>query len=83
MVQIPIDECSLYVSKHFRNTWMKKWDWDFHDLREAIRDAYRIEKMGANKFEAYVRKKGNKKLIMIFEARERTIFVITGTEGKA
>jgi hypothetical protein len=83
MVQIPIDECLLYVSKHFRNTWMKKWDWDFHDLREAIRDAYRIDRMGVNKFEAYVRKKGNKKLILIFEVRERTIFVITGTEGKA
>ena len=62
---------------------MKKWDWDFHDLREAIRDAYRIDKVGVNKFEVYVRKKGNKKLILIYEVKERTIFVITGTEGKA
>ena len=27
------------MSKHFRNTWMRKWDWDQTDLREALRDA--------------------------------------------
>jgi hypothetical protein len=82
MVKIPIDECHLLTSRHFKETWMKKWDWDYHDLREAIRDAYRIEAIGKKKFEAYVRKKGNKKLIMVYDADDKTIYVITGTEGK-
>ena len=60
-----IDTCSLEVSKHFRNTWMKKWNWDFFDLREAIREAYNVEKVGKKIFEIFVRKKGEKKLIAV------------------
>ena len=82
MVEIPVDECDLFASKHFKNTWMRKWDWDFHDLREAIRDSYKIEKVGKEKYEAYVRKKGGKKLILIFDKNDMTVYVITGTEGK-
>ena len=69
------------VSKHFRNTWLRKWGWDRHDLREAIRDAYRTEKVGKSKWELFVRKKGEKKLVIAYEARTDEVFVITGAEG--
>lgn len=76
-----IETCKLEVSKHFRNTWMKKWNWDFFDLREAIRGAYKIEKVGKKKFEIYVRKKGEKKIIAVHYLEFQTLFVITGGEG--
>ena len=82
MVTIPIDKCDLYASKHFKNTWMRKWGWDYHDLRDAIRDAYKVEKMGKAKYELYVRKKGGKKLILVFDKDDMNVFVITGSEGK-
>ncbi len=74
--------CNLSVSKHFRNTWMRKWDWDYHILRDAIANAYRVEKSGKYKFEAFTRKKGGKKIIFVYQWETDTIFVITGSEGK-
>jgi hypothetical protein len=76
-----IDKCKIETSKHFKNTWMRKWDWDYHDLREAIRDARNIKKMGKKKFEIYVRKKGEKKIIAVYYIEFDTIFIITGSEG--
>ncbi len=52
-----IETCELEVSKHFRNTWMKKWDWDYEDLRDAINHAYKTKKVGKKKYEVYIRKK--------------------------
>ena len=67
-------------SKHFRNTWLRKWDWDVNDLRSALIRA-RIEKVGKSKYEAYVKdKKGSRKIIFVYTGDE--IFVITGAEGK-
>jgi len=60
---------------------MKKWDWDFFDLREAIREAYKIEKVGKKKYEIYVRKKGEKKIITVYYLEFEILFVITGGEG--
>ena len=70
-------------SKHFILTWMRKWDWDIHQLRSAIENAYKIEKVGKNKYESYLRKEGkSRKLIFIKDEDYKEIFIITGAEGK-
>lgn len=67
-------------SKHFRTTWLRKWDWDINDLRSVLIRA-RIEKVGKTKYEAYVQdKKGIRKIIFVYTGDE--IFIITGAEGK-
>lgn len=81
MHEYDIESCKLEASKHFRNTWMRKWDWDYGDLRDAIRDAYATDKVGRNKYEIHVRKKGAKKLIVVYQWEFETLFVITGSEG--
>ncbi len=50
-------------------------------MREAIRDAYKTAKIGKSKWELFVRKKGEKKLVIAYEARTDEVFVITGAEG--
>jgi len=72
---------AITVSKHFRNTWMRKWGWDHHDLREALRASYRASRIGKGKWELYVRKKGEKKLVMVYDVASNELFVITGAEG--
>ena len=81
MPPVDVDRVHIEVSKHFRNTWMRRWGWDQLDLREAIREAYRFEKSGRNKWEVYVRKKGDKKLVVFHDATSEEVFVITGAEG--
>ena len=81
MHRYDIETCNLEPSKHFRNTWMRKWDWDYVDLRSAIRDAYKVQRAGKDKYEIYVRKKGERKLIAVYQWEHRTLFVITGSEG--
>ena len=76
-----IDKCKLETSNHFKNTWMRKWDWNYHDLREAIREAYEMKKIGKKKFEIYVRKKREKKIIASYYIEFDTVFIITGSEG--
>ena len=67
-------------SKHFRNTWLRKWDMDINELRSALMRA-KIGKIGKMKYEAYVKdKKGSKKIIFVYTENE--IFIITGAEGK-
>ena len=60
---------------------MRKWNWDFIDLREAIKNAYKVEKVGKKKYEAYAEKKGSKKIIFVYYSEFDTIFVISGSEG--
>ncbi len=60
---------------------MKKWDWGFVDLRNAIKEAYTTKKVGKKKYEIYVRKKGDKKIIAVYHWEFETLFVITGGEG--
>ena len=81
MHEYDIETCELEASKHFKNTWMRRWDWDYLDLRNAIRDAYTTEKVGKEKYEIYVRKRGEKKLIAVYQWEFETLFVITGSEG--
>ena len=73
--------CRLRIAKHFRNTKMRKWDWDDHDLREALQYAHRVERRGKEKFEVWVRKDGSKKLVLVYDRGIDMVFVITGTEG--
>lgn len=81
MHEYDIETCKIEASKHFKNTWMRKWDWDYHDLRNAVRDAYRKDKVGKEKYEIYVRKRGEKKVIAVYQWEFETLFVITGSEG--
>ncbi len=70
----------IKTSRHFRNTWLRKWDWDINDLRSALIRA-KIEKTGKIKYEAYVKeKRGGRKIIFVYTGDE--IFIITGAEGK-
>lgn len=81
MKDFDIDKCNIESSKHFVLKYMKKWDWDFNDLRDAVKSAYKIDKVGSKKYEAYVRKDGSKKIIFVYYFESYTIFIITGSEG--
>ena len=73
----------LRPSKHLRNTWMRRWGWDLHDHRKALREANRVNRVGRSKYEVYTRYGAGKgkscKLIAAVYPEE--IFVITGAEG--
>jgi len=79
--QITIDFTKeIKPSKHFRNTWLRKWDWDINQLRSALVSA-KIYQVGKNKYEAYIKgKKGRRKIIFVYTGDG--IFIITGAEGK-
>ena len=71
----------LRPSKHFQNTWLRKWNWDIHELRNALKEHYKIEKVGKDKYEVYIKQsKKSRKIIFVDYANE--IFIITGAEGK-
>lgn len=76
-----IETVKIEISKHFALKYMRRWGWDFFDLRDAIRDAYKGEKVGKEKYEVYVQKKGYKKIILVYYNYEKVIFCITGSEG--
>ena len=79
--EFDIDKCKIDASKHFMLKYMKKWNWDFIDLRDAIKNAYQIDKVGKKKYEAYVRKDGSKKIVFVYYFEYDIIFAITGSEG--
>ena len=81
MLPFDIDEISIDVSKHFRNTWMRNGNWDQFDLREALREASKVSRLGDRKWEVFVRKHGGKKLVIVYDAQTQEVFVITGAEG--
>ena len=81
MLPFDIDRVHVYVSKHFRNIWMRKWDRDQSDLREALRNAIRVVRVGKGKWEILVQKKGHKKRVIAYDAEYDDVFVITGSEG--
>lgn len=81
MLPFDIDRVHITVSKHFRNSWMRKWDWDQVDLREAIRVAESVSPTGKGKWEIFVRTKGRKKLVVVYDPQDSEVFVITGAEG--
>ena len=79
--EFDVDKCKIEASKHFMLKYMKKWNWDFIDLRDAIKNAYKINKVGKKKYEAYARKNGSKKIIFVYYLEYDAIFIITGSEG--
>ena len=82
-VNVPwnIDNVQLKLTKHFALAYMRRWGWDFQDLREAIRAAYKVEKTGNTKFEIYVQKAGFKKIITAYYHAENELVCISGAEG--
>ena len=60
---------------------MRRWDWDQLDLREALREAYKASRAGKGKWEVFLRKKGEKKVVIVYDAKTEEVFVITGAEG--
>jgi hypothetical protein len=73
---------SIRPSKHFILGWMRKWDYDILALRQALESAYKVEKAGKNKYEAYIRAKGkSRKIIFVKDDVTKEIFIITGAEG--
>ena len=78
-----INNYKIKPSKHFILSWMRKWDYDIHSLRNALENAYKTDKVDKNKYEAYVRTKGkSRKLIFIKDEEYKEIFIIMGAEGK-
>ena len=70
-------------SKHFTLSWMRKWNYDVNSLRNALENAYKVNKVGKYKYEAYIKAKGkSRKLIFIKDEEYKEIFIITGAEGK-
>ena len=83
MSNLLFKEYKIRPSKHFILGWMRKWSWDENDLRKALGENYKLEKVGKYKYEVYTRSKNkSKKLIFILDEEYKEIFVITGTEGK-
>jgi hypothetical protein len=76
-----VEEVHIEPSKHFRNLRMRKWDWDVHDLRDALREPVRVATRGPRKLEVWVSKGGSKKLVLCYYREEQLVLVITGTEG--
>lgn len=70
-------------SKHFVLGWMRKWDYDIVALKQKIENAYRVDKVGKNKYEVYFRAKGkSRKFILIKDEAYKEVFIITGAEGQ-
>lgn len=82
MPEYDIDKCVINASKHFRNDYMRKWGWDMFDLRDAIKDAYKVDKVGKIKYEVYTKKHGSKNIIFVYYKEDNEIFVISGAERK-
>lgn len=79
------DDFELRPSKHFRNTWMLKWNLDMQDLRVSLREAYKMGKVGKYKYEAYTKYKSegkSRKIIFAVNEIDKIIYIITGAEGK-
>lgn len=78
-----LTDYKLRPSKHFILGWMRKWDYDIETLRSDIERAYKLEKVGKHKYEAYVRvKKKSRKFIFIKDEEAKELFIITGAERK-
>ena len=77
-----INGYKIRPSKHFILTWMRKWDYNIDSLQSNLENAYKVEKVGKNKYEAYTKTKDkSRKLIFIKDEHYKEIFIITGAEG--
>lgn len=82
MLPFDVEEVEVFPSKHFRNVKMRKWDWDVHELQEALRSTYRVDREGREKLRIWTRKGGSKCLHVVYNSEDAIVFVINGTEGK-
>lgn len=83
MTNIEFSDYQIRPSKHFILGWMRKWSWDLTDLKNALDESYRLEKVGKCKYELYTKNKGkSKKIIFVVDEDYKEIFIITGAEGK-
>lgn len=82
MQEYDIDKCEIDVGKHFRNKDMRNWNWDMFDVRDAIKNAYKVDKVGKIKYEVFTKKSGSKKIISVYYKEYDSIFVISGAEVK-
>lgn len=81
-MEFDIEECEIVLSKHFRRKYARKWGLDYSELRKAIRGAYRLEKMGKTKYEAYYEMAGKSiKIIFAYSPELGKIIIISGAEG--
>ena len=77
-----VQSYTLVPSKHFILGWTRKWDYDIHELQRALESAHTIEKVGKNKYEAYIATKGkSRKIIFVKDEETKELFIITGAEG--
>jgi hypothetical protein len=76
-----INHVNLVITKHFSRIYLSKWGWDYHLLREAIKDAYKIEKLGKVKYEIYIQKSGFKKIITAYYGDNNLLICISGSKG--
>ncbi len=73
----------LRPTKHFVLDYMRRWDYDMDSLRIVLETAEKIDKVGKNKFEAYIRtKSSSRKIIFVKDDEYKEIIVISGAEGK-
>ena len=80
---IDYDDYEIKPSKHFVMDYMRKWGFDIEDIRETLKKAYKLDKVGKIKYEAYSRIRSNsKKIIFVVYEDEKQIFIISGAEGK-
>jgi len=81
VVRVDYDK-PLRPSKHFRNRWMRRWDWDMYELRTGLKESYKTVKVGSRKFEVYTRhgarRGGSRKLIVVDYPGE---IIISGAAG--
>ena len=70
-------------SKHFIQSWMRKWGLNSYELKGVLNKNYKKEKVGKYKYEAYIRRKEKSiKIIFILDEDYKEILIITGAEGK-
>ena len=72
-------------SKHFVMDYMRKWNFDIEDVRTALKNAYKTDKVGKIKYEVYTRYRASgrsRNIIFVVYEEEKEIFIISGSEGK-
>lgn len=72
---------NLAATKHFMLKYMRAWNWDFDDLRDAIENSYKVDRAGNCKYEIYCQKSGFKKIISVYYDEENKLLCITGSQG--
>lgn len=82
---INYDIYEIKPSKHFVLNYMRKWNFDIDDIRNALKNAYKTEKIGKIKYETYTRYKASgksRKIIFVIYEDDKQILIISGAEGK-